>query len=211
MVTTAGSRPATLRPGLVPVAGERGRHGGRGQQRRRARRPARRRRPRAPPRTSTLGAAVRRRPPARCAPPPRRCAARAARRPRPGPCRRRRPRRNPEQRHGAVLGRRPRGIHREELAPEPGQPGQPEGRGEADDEREPQPRRHLAQGGAGGREVGAPPALLEPADDEEQQRGDDAVGDVGEQRRLQTGPGAGWRGRARRSPCGRPRSRRRAA
>ena len=55
------------------------------------------------------------------------------------------------------------------------------------------------------------PAVLEAADDDEQQGGDDAVGDVGEQRGLQPGASCRWRGRARRSPCAPPRSRRPAA
>ncbi len=95
---------------------------------------------------------------------------------------------------GPVGGGPPRGVHGEELAPEPGETGQPQARGEPEDQQEAQPRRGLAQRRPGDREVDAPPALLEAADEEEQHRRDDAVRDVGEQGRLHARLGAGREG-----------------
>ena len=82
----------------------------------------------------------------------------------------------------------------EQLSPEAGEAGQPEAGRQAQDEEEAEAGRGLAQGGARDGQVDAPPALLEAADEHEEQRRDDAVGDVGEQGGLQAGLGAGREG-----------------
>ena len=90
-----------------------------------------------------------------------------------------------------VLGGVPRGDEREELAPEAGEAGQAEAGREPEDEGEAEAGRHLAQRGPHDGEVDRAPAVLEAADDDEEQGRDDAVGDVADERGLESGLGAG--------------------
>ena len=85
--------------------------------------------------------------------------------------------RGPVQHAGGPV--RPR--HREELAPEAGQPGQAEAGDRGEREQAAQPRRAARTGEPGQRgQVGGAVPVLDPADEEEQQAGDDAVRDVGD-------------------------------
>ena len=157
-----------------------------------------------PPRASTDAAA-------RCAPRPRRCAAPAARTPRRARCR---APRAPRRARNSPSGR---SVAGDQAAVRRGtRPRSRPARAARGWRRSRRPSRTPAAGtpraGPHGRCAGRPPpAVLEPADEEEQQRRDDAVGDVGEERGLQPGGRCRWPGRARRSPCGPPRSRRPAA
>jgi hypothetical protein len=91
---------------------------------------------------------------------------------------------------GGGLVRAEQGEH---LAPESGQSGQSERGDGAEGEKSAEARNGAVEGAAGaprkGVEVGAAGAFLEASDQEEQQAGDQSVGDVGEQRAVDAGGG----------------------